>query len=128
MSITQYYGGQRGVIEAALALYGQGCAFALAMVVETEGSTYRKPGALALVAEDGRRVGVLSGGCLEPEVEMLGREALAAAAPRLKVFDTRSDDDLLFGSGSGCRRRKRGCGSHRTRRGRSARRRRSRIR
>jgi len=100
-------GGQRAVIEAARDLRSAGRAFALAIVVEAEGSTYRKPGALAIVAEGGSRVGVISGGCLEPALDDLGRAALAAAAPRDAVFDTRSDDDLVFGSGSGCRGRMR---------------------
>lgn len=100
-------GGQRAVVEAARELRAEGRAFALTLVVEAEGSTYRKPGALALVAEDGRRVGVISGGCLEPGLVALAREALLQAEPRDTVFDTRSDDDLLFGSGSGCRGRMR---------------------
>lgn len=100
-------GGQRAVLAAARELRAAGRAFALALVVEAEGSTYRKPGALALVPDDGRRVGVISGGCLEPGLVALAREALARAEPRDAVFDTRSDDDLLFGSGSGCRGRMR---------------------
>lgn len=98
-------GGQRAVIETARAMRSSDRAFALVLVARTEGSTYRKPGALALVGEDGTHVGVISGGCLEPGVELLAREALGAGAPRLTVFDTRSDDDLVFGSGSGCRGR-----------------------
>jgi xanthine dehydrogenase accessory factor len=98
-------GGQRAVIDTALALRAAGRAFALAIVVSAEGSTYRKPGALALIADDGRRVGVISGGCLEAGLDLLGRDALVADAPCLNVFDTRSDDDLVFGSGSGCRGR-----------------------
>lgn len=82
-----------------------GRSFALVLVVRTEGSTYRKPGALALVEEDGAHTGVISGGCLEPGVEALARDAMRSGAPRLVVFDTRSDDDLLFGSSSGCRGR-----------------------
>jgi xanthine dehydrogenase accessory factor len=100
-------GGQRAVLAAARELRAAGRAFALTLVVEAEGSTYRKPGALALVAGDGHRVGVISGGCLEPGLIKLGLDALAAAQPRDAVFDTRSDDDLLFGSGSGCRGRMR---------------------
>jgi xanthine dehydrogenase accessory factor len=95
-------GGQRGVIETADAMRAAGRAFALVLVARTEGSTYRKPGALALVGADGVHVGVISGGCLESGVETLAREALLAGAPRLTVFDTRGDDDLVFGSGSGC--------------------------
>jgi xanthine dehydrogenase accessory factor len=98
-------GGQRAVFDAALSLHAAGRSFALAIVVETEGSTYRKTGAVALIAEDGRRVGVISGGCLEAGLDELGRAALAADSPRLATFDTRSDHDLIFGSGSGCRGR-----------------------
>jgi len=100
-------GGQRAVVEAARDLRAAGHAFTLALVVEATGSTYRKPGALALVAGDGRRVGVISGGCLEPGLVTLAEQALAAGQPRDTVFDTRDDDDLLLGSGSGCRGRMR---------------------
>ncbi len=93
------------MFDAALALHAAGRAFAIAIVVDAEGSTYRKPGAVALIADDGQRVGVISGGCLEAGLDMLGRDALVADAPCLNVFDTRSDDDLIFGSGSGCRGR-----------------------
>ena len=95
------------MVEAARELRAAGRAFALTLVVEAEGSTYRKPGALALVADDGRRVGVISGGCLEPGLVELARAALAAREPRDTLFDTRDDDDLIFGSGSGCRGRMR---------------------
>ena len=66
-------GGQRAVIEAARELRAAGRAFALVLVVEAQGSTYRKPGALALVAEDGTQVGAISGGCLEPGVVACAR-------------------------------------------------------
>lgn len=96
-------GGQRGVLEAALDWRAGGRAFVLAIVVGAEGSTYRKPGALAAVAADGERRGVVSGGCLEPALDALTQRALAAGAARLDAFDTRGDDDRVFGSGSGCR-------------------------
>jgi len=40
----------------------------LATVVRTEGSAYRKPSAMMLICEDGRSVGMISGGCLEPHI------------------------------------------------------------
>lgn len=40
----------------------------LATVVRTEGSAYRKPGAMMLICADGRSVGMISGGCLEPYI------------------------------------------------------------
>ncbi|WP_146908117.1 XdhC family protein [Arenimonas daejeonensis] len=100
-------GGNRGVLERARLLRHEGHAFALALVTDTEGSTYRKPGALALVADDGSRLGTLSGGCLEPALDLLARRALDEDRPQVGVFDTLGDDDLLFGSGSGCRGRMR---------------------
>ena len=44
-------------------LAARGEAFALATVVETEGSTYRKAGAQMLIAAGGEPYGLLSGGC-----------------------------------------------------------------
>jgi len=40
----------------------------LATVVRTEGSAYRQPGAMMLICADGRSVGMISGGCLEPHI------------------------------------------------------------
>lgn len=100
-------GGQRAVLESARDLRAAGRAFALALVTEAEGSTYRKPGALALVADDGHRVGVISGGCLEAGLVEFAMAALAADEARDTVFDTRDEDDIVFGSGSGCRGRMR---------------------
>ncbi|MGP5175411.1 MULTISPECIES: XdhC family protein [Psychrobacter] len=40
----------------------------LATVVRTEGSAYRRTGAMMLICEDGRSVGMISGGCLEPHI------------------------------------------------------------
>lgn len=40
----------------------------LVTVVRTEGSAYRHAGAMMLICEDGRSVGMISGGCLEPHI------------------------------------------------------------
>jgi xanthine/CO dehydrogenase XdhC/CoxF family maturation factor len=69
--------------------------WALATVVRTRGSTYRKPGARLLVDRDGRSTGVLSGGCLEDEIARIGLEVLHSGRPRLTTFDTRK----LYGCG-----------------------------
>ena len=45
-----------------------GRAVALGVLVETKGSTYRKPGALMLIAANGDSAGLLSGGCLEGDL------------------------------------------------------------
>lgn len=74
-----------------------------ALVVATQGSTYRKPGALALVDGEGLVAGCISGGCLEAELVEDAHSALAAGTPRRRSYDTRGDDDRWFGSQSGCR-------------------------
>jgi xanthine/CO dehydrogenase XdhC/CoxF family maturation factor len=93
----------RRILEGLEALSARRAAFTLCVVVHCAGSTYRKPGALALVSGDDTRLGVISGGCLESDLESAARAALAEGHPRVALFDTRSDDDLVFGSGSGCR-------------------------
>jgi len=63
--------------------------FALATLVGSRGSSYRRPGARMLIAADGRTAGSLSGGCLEEEVVERAREVLRTGAPALMEFDTR---------------------------------------
>jgi xanthine dehydrogenase accessory factor len=93
----------RRILGELATLAEQRAAFTLCIVVHSSGSTYRKPGALALVRADGSRLGVISGGCLESELESAAQAALAENRPRVALFDTRTDDDVVFGSGSGCR-------------------------
>lgn len=64
-------------------------AWALATLVQTEGSTYRKPGARLLVDSDGGTLGVLSGGCLEEEIGRHGQMVIDNASPVLLSFDTK---------------------------------------
>ena len=63
--------------------------WALATLVQTEGSTYRKPGARLLVDSDGSTLGVLSGGCLEEEIGRYGRKIIGDGSPVLLSFDTK---------------------------------------
>src|SRR6201996_5243610 len=74
----------------------------LATVVGTAGSTYRKPGARMLLMQDGGYIGLLSGGCLESDLQIHAREVLASGVPRAVEYDTRGPDDVLFGVGAGC--------------------------
>src|SRR5438552_10922790 len=64
-------------------------AWALATLVQTEGSTYRKPGARLLVDSDGGSLGILSGGCLEEEIARHGQKVIDDASPVLLSFDTK---------------------------------------
>src|SRR4029077_9287962 len=74
----------------------------LATVVATAGSTYRKPGARMLLMADGSYIGLLSGGCLESDLQIHAREVLDSGAARAVKYATRARDDTLFGVGAGC--------------------------
>jgi xanthine dehydrogenase accessory factor len=74
----------------------------LATVVATAGSTYRKPGARMLLMADGGYIGLLSGGCLESDLQIHAREVLESGSARAVEYDTRGPDDTLFGVGAGC--------------------------
>ncbi len=76
---------------------------ALATVVRTRGSAYRRPGARMLIAGDGSTVGSVSGGCLETDVAERGLAVRAGGEPVVLTFDTTDPSDVLFGTGTGCR-------------------------
>ncbi len=67
----------------------RGHPWALATLVRTTGSTYRKPGARLLVAPDGSTTGVLSGGCLEKQIGKTGQGVLASGQHEFLEIDTR---------------------------------------
>jgi xanthine/CO dehydrogenase XdhC/CoxF family maturation factor len=79
-----------------------GKSLALATVVQTAGSTYRKSGAQMLIDSDGEYVGLLSGGCLEGDLREHARQVIAEGALRLAQYDMRGPDDELWGLGAGC--------------------------
>ena len=75
--------------------------FVLATVVMLEGSGYRKAGARMLIAQDGRRAGTISGGCLEAEV---AKKAFwhTENGPAMRTYSTHAEDgDVPFGMGCG---------------------------
>lgn len=101
-AIAAPHGGLRAVLDALAARHARGETPVLAIVTACSGPTYRKPGALALFDETGLVAGALSGGCLEEELAIAAREALATARAVAHAVDTGSADDLVFGTGSGC--------------------------
>lgn len=74
----------------------------LGVVLETAGSTYRKPGALMLIASDGNYAGLLSGGCLEGDLREHANKVRESGIPKVVSYDLRGPDDLLWGLGVGC--------------------------
>jgi xanthine dehydrogenase accessory factor len=95
-------GGLRAVAETAAELAGAGVPSVVGVVVETQGSTFRKRGALILLDATGVRAGALSGGCLESEIEAKAQSVLSTGRATISRFDTIGEDDRLFGSGVGC--------------------------
>lgn len=97
-------GNPRTVMEAAAASICRGDRGVLALVLETEGSTYAGVGDM-LLFDDDLQVGWLSGGCLEPQLAKHARDVADSGGIGWVEIDTRSDDDLLAGSALGCRGR-----------------------
>lgn len=75
---------------------------ALATLVKVEGSSYRRPGARLLVLADSTRLGSISGGCLEDDIVLRAERVLASGKPETAVYDTTSENDLVWGVGLGC--------------------------
>ena len=74
----------------------------LATVVETQGSTYSKAGALMLIDENGIFQGMLSGGCLEGDLAIRAQVVLESGQAQLVTYDLAADNDELWGLGVGC--------------------------
>ncbi len=74
----------------------------LATLAAASGSSYRRPGARLLLMGDGTRVGSISGGCLEEDVLARARRVFASGEAETVVYDTTSENDLVWGVGLGC--------------------------
>ena len=74
----------------------------LATLVRAEGSSYRRPGARLLVQQNGTRIGSISGGCLEEDVIAHARHVAATGSAKTVVYDTTSENDVVWGVGLGC--------------------------
>lgn len=76
---------------------------ALATIVKTVGSSYRRPGGRMLILADGATIGSISGGCLEQDVIAHAGEVRKSGEPKLLSYDTTLEEDVLFGVGLGCK-------------------------
>ncbi|WP_349984305.1 XdhC family protein [Stenotrophomonas sp. WHRI 8082] len=90
------------VLEACIGALGTGEPAAIAVVLETLGSTYARAGTVVLFAQD-QHVGWLSGGCLEPEIERCALQAASEGRIDWMEIDTRDDAALFSGNAVGCR-------------------------
>jgi xanthine dehydrogenase accessory factor len=55
-----------------------------------------------LLMADGSYIGLLSGGCLESDLQIHARKVMDSGVAQAFEYDTRGPDDTLFGVGAGC--------------------------
>jgi xanthine/CO dehydrogenase XdhC/CoxF family maturation factor/CTP:molybdopterin cytidylyltransferase MocA len=87
------------LIDEYLATGGGPCA--LATVVDTVGPAYRRAGARQIIGPDGRSWGAITGGCVESDLILRAIDVIARNEPAIARYSP-SDDDPVFGLGSGC--------------------------
>ena len=74
----------------------------LATIIATEGSAYRKAGAMMLINSLGQYRGLLSGGCLEADIMRQARRCWDDQCNRTIRYDMREEEDLAWQLGLGC--------------------------
>ena len=74
----------------------------LGTVYKTEGSAYRKAGAMMLINGYGQQFGLLSGGCLEADILRHARKVMQTQTVELLTYDGSDEDDWSFQLGIGC--------------------------
>lgn len=74
----------------------------LGTVYRTEGPSYRKAGAMMLFDSLGRQFGMLSGGCLESDIQRHARRVMQTGRSTTLCYDGSDEDDVSFQLGIGC--------------------------
>src|SRR5436309_1820251 len=92
----------QAIVDAYVEARARGERMALATVFHVEGSAYRRPGARMLITESGQTVGTISGGCLESDVMERAAQVVETGEPRVIEYDTRGNEDIVWGLGLGC--------------------------
>jgi len=83
---TQKERAMEDIFETLAGLQKAGELVAVAIVIRTEGSVPRKPGAKMIICKDGKTVGTLGGGDLENRVIQEARGAIEQGTPRIASF------------------------------------------
>lgn len=78
------------------------CEWVLGTVYKTEGPCYRKAGAMMLFNSLGQQFGMLSGGCLESDIQTHARKVMQTGQSTSLCYDGSDEDDLAFHLGIGC--------------------------
>ena len=76
--------------------------YVLAIITNTQGSTYRKAGTLMLIDSELNYWGLLSGGCLEADIQQHSKTVFKNQKDHNLGYDMRGEDDLVWGMGLGC--------------------------
>lgn len=84
----------------ALPLIKEECV--LATIIHVEGSAYKREGSCMLITKGGKKIGMLSAGCLEEDLQYQAEDILMEGMPRVLIYDMRDETDLLWGQGAGC--------------------------
>lgn len=87
----------RDELEALVRWQRDRLTFVLATVVSTSNSAPRPAGAILALHPDGRVVGNVSGGCVEPAVVEIGSEVQRTGEPTLRRFGYSDDEALAVG-------------------------------
>ncbi len=74
----------------------------LATIYKTQGSCYRKSGAMMLFSSSGEQLGLLSGGCLESDISLNAQKVMLSGKPKLIAYDGADEDDVSYHLGIGC--------------------------
>lgn len=74
----------------------------LATVIETDGSSYRKKGAMMFINSLGQYFGLISGGCLEADIMRKAKKCWDTGHNAIVCYDMRDEDDLSWQLGIGC--------------------------
>src|ERR1700748_3611897 len=74
----------------------------LATVVRVQGSTYRRAGARLLLTTGGRRVGSVSGGCLEADLTKKAWWLTEGGKAAIRKYDTSVEGKIAEEFGLGC--------------------------
>ncbi|MBY5981803.1 XdhC family protein [Ferrimonas balearica] len=74
----------------------------LGNVCHTAGSAYRKAGALMLFSDLGEQLGLLSGGCLESDLQRQAMAVMQSGRGRQQTYDSDDEDSVVYQLGIGC--------------------------
>ena len=68
----------------------------LGTVYNTEGPCYRKPGAMMLFNSVGQQFGLLSGGCLEANIQQRAAQVMSTQKSITLCYDGADEDDIMY--------------------------------